>query len=211
MKNFSLLVLMILMVNACSSHKKPTSPIVTVPDEVTVVEGGTPLDDIAVVDSPEGPIKIEIVPEQRGDYGVKSTLKVVKQLAEIGNCLLTKKAFFEEIKNHKQFDYTKDSSAKVSETLSRYNPVVLTTYYKGWPSKTIAYRNVGSNVVYLNTRFLESKPNKDRMNTLWHERAHVAGYGHGDNSSVGKGNSVPYGTGKMSEKYFNECYNQVIK
>lgn len=220
MKNFLVLFSMLVFVFSCTSNKTPETnyrdqtpqwvldAYEVKPPVTVVVPGGTPLQTVDVIKTPSETIKLEEVPgqnHQTGDFSVKSDLKVVKQLAELGNCLVMKTKLYDEIKAHKQFDYTTDTSEVVAENLATYVPVVLTTYKKSF-SKTIAYRNVGSNVIYLNTAKLPSKPTKERLNTLWHERSHVAGYGHGNNSSVGKGNSVPYGTGSMVEKYFDECY-----
>lgn len=222
MKNFIVLIFMLVMVIACSTTKPisnstkaleildpvkvPTKNIIL---ETVVVPSETALEFLGTVSTPTETIKVETVPGQdmsKGDFSVKSNLAVVKTLADIGNCLVLKHNFYADIEAHKQFDYTKDTSVEVATKLTDYIPVVLTTYYKPWPSKTIAYRNPGSNVIYLNTRFLQSKPTKDRLNTLWHERAHVRGYDHGDNYAKGKGNSVNYGTGKIAESYFDECY-----
>jgi len=221
MKNFMLLGFMILMVFSCSTTPKysyrdaaPAEWVVEAyetlaPIQTVVVSGGTNLETLGTKLTDNEEIKIEVVPGQShrtGDYSVKSSLKVVKQLAELGNCLVFNQKFYDEIKAHKQFDYTKDDSVTVAQNLSLYTPVVLSTFYKPWPSKTVAYRNVGSNVLYLNTRFLSSKPTKENLNTIWHERSHVVGYGHGDNNKTGKENSVSYGTGSDAEKYFDECY-----
>lgn len=217
MKFLSLLLLFI--ITSCSVTPQPRpvdilgpqdvpTSIEIKPLETVVVPGGTQLETADIISTPQEAIKIEVVPgqhHQSGDFSVKSSLKVVKQLAELGNCLVLKERFYNEISNHKQFDYTSDNSEAVANKLADFVPVVLTTYKKRF-SKSIAYRNVGSNVIYLNTLKLGTKPTKDRLNTIWHERTHVAGFGHGDNYKNGKENSVPYGTGEMSEKYFDECY-----
>lgn len=216
MKFFVLGFMIFIVGVSCSTQYVPTKttevitvePVEVKPLETVVVPGGTQLEPAGTVTTPSEVIKLEEVPgqhHQTGDYSVKSSLKVVKQLADIGNCLVYKAKFYDEIKAHKQFDYTKDSSETVADKLSLYTPVVLTTYSKRF-TKTIAYRNKGSNVIYLNLVKLKSIPTKEGVNTLWHERSHVVGYGHGDNYAAGKDNSVPYGTGKMSEKYFDECY-----
>lgn len=209
------LLLLLLVVSCITPQPRPVEilqpnfdPIEVKPLETVTAPGGTKLETSDVIQTPHETIKVEVVPGQHhltGDYSAKSDLKVVKQLAELGNCIVMKERFYDEITKHKQFDYTKDSSEIVANKLSLYTPVVLTTYKKYF-TKTIAYRNVGSNVLYLNVVKLGSTPTKERLNTIWHERSHVAGYGHGDNYAKGKENSVPYGTGSMAEKYFDECY-----
>jgi hypothetical protein len=43
------------------------------------------------------------------------------------------------------------------------------------------------------------------VNTALHECSHLAGYTHGDNSPVGKENSVPYWVGSKAEEVAVKC------
>lgn len=136
-------------------------------------------------------------------FSVKSSLAYLKEVARASDCVIKNEAFLKEIGSHKQFDYTKLSSADVEKQLRTYKPIVLSSYRKVF-SKSIAYRNTGSNVVYFNTA-KNPRPMKQMVNTAFHEWSHVQGFGHGDNYLKGKSNSVPYGGGDIAEKYVDEC------
>ena len=191
---------------------KPAKVEVVKPTETVVVPGGTATTD-TTVKTPDETIKVEVVPGQvssKSDYAVKSTLSFMKDVGEVANCVIYNADFIKEVSTHKQFDYTKDSSKLVAEKMSRFTPVILTTYKKS-STATLAYRNVGSNVLHFNTgknksgNYLNPRAMKYMLNTAIHERLHVVGYGHGDNKAAGKSNSVPYGIGKIAEKYAERC------
>lgn len=217
MKNLYVFLFLIFAVvlSSCGSvqtskpQPKESTPEISKPvqPETIAVEGGTVLEKVGDVQTEYGEkISLEMVPGQSldsGDYSVKSKLPFIHDIAKIANCLLTKEAFFKEIESFPKYDYTTDSSILVAKALAFRTPVVVSTYCKKF-TKTLAYRNVGSNVLYINT-CKQWGISPDLLNTLWHERSHVVGYGHGDNSSKGKQKSVPYGTGNMAEKYFAEC------
>lgn len=137
------------------------------------------------------------------DFTVKSTLAYLKDVAIVADCVLKDPDFIKEVNAHGQFDYTKDISIEVARKIVLPTPVVISTYKKRF-TKSIAYRNVGSNVLYFNT-MKNPRSMKEMVNTLSHERLHVVGYGHGSNSSKGKENSVNYSLGKLSEKYVDRC------
>lgn len=170
------------------------------------VPGGTETKVVETVKTPEEVIKVEVVPGQvkvQTDYAVKSSLQYMVDVAEVANCVIYNPKFIAEVQTHKQFDYTKDNSATIAKKMAEFTPVILSTFKKPL-SKTIAVRNVGSNVLYFNTS-KNPRLMKYMVNTAVHERLHVVGYGHGDNSASGKGNSVPYGIGDIAEKYADAC------
>lgn len=155
------------------------------------------------INTPEETIKAEVLSGQITDYAVKSTLPYIKDVAEVANCVIYNDKFRAEVAAHKQFDFTKDDSKTVARKMAVWTPVVISTYKKRF-TKTIAYRNVGSNVLYFNTT-MNPRSMREMVNTAVHERLHVVGYGHGDNYAKGKGNSAPYKIGDLSEKYVAEC------
>jgi prolyl-tRNA editing enzyme YbaK/EbsC (Cys-tRNA(Pro) deacylase) len=62
---------------------------------------------------------------------------------------------------------------------------------------TIAFHKGGK--AYFNKHKLERKK-CSMVNTLVHEYMHFIGYSHGDNSPVGKENSVPYYFGNRAQE-----------
>jgi len=121
---------------------------------------------------------------------------VFDRATEIANAVLESGEFYDAVRAHKQFDSTMMSSAEVARTLSQA--------YKHRDIKVVTYRprNPWSRA---NAYFTDSRPNhlnlnsrKNRTEVQWaltiiHEFTHAAGFGHGDNSRSGKGNTVPYG------------------
>lgn len=188
-------------------------PVESKPAPTVVVPGGTETTVSETVKTPTETIKVETLPGQQAigsDYSVKSTLSWLAEVGKVANCVVKQPDFIKEVSEHKQFDYTSDSSKTVAEKMAKFTPVILTTYTKNC-SSAIAYRNVGSNIVYFNLgkncklQRLNPRAMKYMINTAIHERLHVVGYGHGDNNSKGKGNSVPYGVGDLAEKYADRC------
>lgn len=219
MRNIITLVLLLASVDAMSwgapKPKKPETqkPAEAIPETViiSVDDKKDPVPTVIETDVLKNgeTVKIQEVPGQdvsKGDFAVRfgaTKYPFIEDAAKLGNCLLSRDKFKKEISSHKQFDYTKNKSDKVSKDLFSRTPIVVRTYCKK-VTKTLGYRPIGSNEFYVNI-CKRTSLSADLVNTIWHEGTHVKGYGHGDNSSVGKGNSVPYGTGDMSEKYYSEC------
>jgi len=235
-----LLITMLLLV-ACShtetvkTPEKPTTEVVTDPatlpvedavvldqtvldpeqtPEVVVVPGGTVLvDQPTIPNSSEGKIEIETVPGQvkeQSTFAVKSDLKWVADAAKVAECVIRNEDFLKEVANHPQFTYTTKTSKQVSDSMRRFVPSVITTYKKRFTS-TIAYRNVGSNVVYLNLA-KNPRPIKELVNTLIHENLHCRDWGHPSNRTATRPESVPYKVGLIAEKYANgECSKEILK
>lgn len=137
------------------------------------------------------------------EFTVKSSLSYLQDVAVVAKCVTTHPEFLAEVAAHGQFDYTKDSSELIAQNIKKPTNIIISTYKKRF-TKSIAYRNVGSNVLYFNT-MKNPRVMRDMVNTLIHESMHIKGYGHGDNSPKGKGNSVPYSLGNISEKYVDRC------
>lgn len=155
-------------------------------------------------------LMILMIPESKAsDFTVKSNLSYLQDVAVVANCVTTHPDFLKEVAAHKQFDFTAHSSFLVSQNIARLTPVILSTYKKSF-TKSIAYRNIGSNVLYFNTT-KNPRSMRSMVNTACHERSHVVGYGHGDNSAKGKENSVPYSLGSLCEKYADKCNSTKTK
>lgn len=139
-------------------------------------------------------------------FTTSSQLAWVNDLVKTANCVSNNQKYIDEVKAHKQFDYTDKTSSEVAELLGSDKIAKVSTYRTKNPvSKAIATTFAGDkDTVYLNTR-RNPRDMKDMVNTLFHERFHLLGFSHGDNSPVGKENSVNYGAGAMAEKYVEEC------
>jgi hypothetical protein len=136
---------------------------------------------------------------------VKSSLPWMSSLGKTADCIIQNAEFRAEVSAIKVFDYSKRSGIQVIEDLSKMNDVAISTYRTKSPwSKTIAYTYGGAKTIYFNTR-KNPRDVPSMINTVIHESTHIVGYGHGDNSSKGKGNSVPYKVGSIAEKYSGKC------
>lgn len=101
-----------------------------------------------------------------------------------------------------KYDYTVDSPETVKKQLSNSVAVIIALYTtkNPWSSAIATTFNNDRERIYLNTR-KHPRPVPEMINTLFHEGlGHLNGYGHGDNYSAGKENSVPYKIGEIAEK-----------
>jgi hypothetical protein len=139
-------------------------------------------------------------------YSVKSSLKWVKQLADVSNCVIKNEEFLKEVEAFPKYDFTTKTSKEVAQAYRSSAPSVISTYKTKNPwSKAIATTYTGdSKTIYLNLR-KNPRPLKEMVNTAIHERGHGLGFSHGDNSSWGKENSVNYRVGLIAEKYVEKC------
>lgn len=108
--------------------------------------------------------------------------------------------------NKATFDYSDATPTQIRERIAKGFNIRVTTYqpsiWKGgkW-SKVVGYHSAGT--IYLNTYYV-NRHECEVINTLVHEPMHYLGYSHGDNSSVGKDNSVPYWMGDRAEELCRE-------
>lgn len=104
--------------------------------------------------------------------------------------------------NRSKFDESEDTPDMIKAKIRNGFEVFITTYkpsiWKGgkW-SSVVGYHSDG--VIYLNTYYI-NRPDCEVINTLVHEPMHTLGYGHGDNSSVGKDGTVPYWMGDRAQE-----------
>lgn len=103
----------------------------------------------------------------------------------------------------KVFDYNTDSADTIRAKIMRGFDVTIQPFTPPWylkPKwrKTIAYHEDWT--IYLHSSRL-NRPDCDIIDTIAHESTHAWGYGHGDDSSVGKDLAFPYWAGELARTY----------
>lgn len=163
-----------------------------------------PVDVVYTEETPV--IVLDQEPLKREVFSTKSTLQWMKDTARIGNCVINNQAFLKEVEAFPKFTFTDKSSKEVADSLRNAKPVVLSTYRTKNPwSSVIATTWANDQTVYFNTR-RNPRPMPELLNTSCHEGlGHLQGWSHGDNSPVGKEDSVPYRLGAICEKYEEKC------
>ena len=183
----SLLILLFLF--SCSNS--PTKKVITETVEVPI----------------EAPIEI-----YSSFYVNKDTRSWVGDVIKTANCITINKNFHKDILSHGSYEHYTGSNKAIVKSLLSNKVATVGTYYKKysvWPKRTSvrAYRNIGSNKIYINRANVSNKADANLVNTFIHERLHVLGYGHKGNKKYKYNNinSVPYAVGAKSEKYFKQC------
>jgi hypothetical protein len=129
----------------------------------------------------------------------------VNDLVKYANCVINHSDFINEIESQKVFEYTEKTGYAVIAALHERRCGLRLYATKNPFSSVIAttYAN-DREYLYFNTR-KNPRDMKYMVNTAIHECSHLAGFSHGDNSPVGKENSVPYFIGKSSESVVEKC------
>jgi hypothetical protein len=139
-------------------------------------------------------------------FTAKSNLSWVESLAAKSNCIIKNDQLLKEIKGIKSFTHGVATGIKVADDLGKIPAIKISTYKSKNPfSKAIATTYPSDKeTIYLNLR---SNPRAmdDMVATVCHEATHILNYGHGDNSPVGKYNSVPYKVQSLCKKYYHLC------
>lgn len=168
-------------------------------------------DEVVVKDPATLPVETGVVLDQerlaKEVFTTKSSLPYMAEVARISNCIVNNEAFLKEVELYPKFTFTDKTSKQVADSLRNPRPVVLSTYRTKNPwSAAIATTFSGDpTAVYFNTR-KNPRPMPELVNTSCHEGlGHIQGYGHGNNSPVGKEDSVPYGLGTICEKFVSSC------
>jgi hypothetical protein len=143
--------------------------------------------------------------------GLTTSKTWLGDVARVTECVVRNEQFLTEVGNFPKYTHTDKTPKQVEQALraalvpGKEISVHLTTYKTRWPwSKTIAYRNVGDNTVYFNL-WQNPREISEMLDTATHEWLHVVGFGHGNNSSRGKQDSVPYRVGSIAAKYIQHC------
>lgn len=98
----------------------------------------------------------------------------------------------------KEFDFTTDTLEEILQRLKNQVRLKVRTFEPNSDQMvTVAFHRGGT--AYFNKHKLERKT-CSMINTLVHEYMHFVGYSHGDNSPVGKENSVPYYFGNRAQE-----------
>lgn len=138
-------------------------------------------------------------------FGVETEARI-RAAAEKVNKVFSSRRFQELVKSRESWDHTENDGATVlRDILSQSHQVAIVGFRPRNPwSKVVASTVFGTATIQLNTRTLAAWSVDDLAGTLAHELTHLTpesgsrrGYGHGSNSSVGKGASVPYGIGEI--------------
>jgi hypothetical protein len=136
---------------------------------------------------------------------VKSSLDWMKESAKVANCVLNHAEFKAELALVESFDYSDDNGVQVLEKLSKVKCVASTYKTRNPFSKAIATTYATDKTTYYFNLRKNPRKMKYMVNTHIHECLHLAGYSHGDNSSIGKEKSVNYFVGSLGEKYSEKC------
>ena len=103
-----------------------------------------------------------------------------------------------DIIKRKKYDFSDDELPEILRRLQEKIRLKVSTFEPNHEQMvTIAYHKGGT--AYFNELKLE-RSDCALINTLVHEYMHFAGYSHGDNSPIGKENSVPYYFGNRAQE-----------
>ena len=144
----------------------------------------------------------------------------LRRAAAFVNRLDGTEAFWTDIRNKPDYDYTRLSSAEVHRRLRASDGTVRVKLWTPKPDtylKTVALTRKSSPwYIYYNTRKLD-RLTSSMVNTIVHEFVHSVDYfddgddaiemGHGGSSSVGKQDSAPYWIGSRAARYYRQAMN----
>lgn len=141
-------------------------------------------------------------------YILRSNIAKLKSAVDLALEVFQNDQFYQEIAAKDKFDQSDASPNQIAELLGAFEiPVNIEGFYPRWFErlkyrKTLAY-TVGGNV-YFNLRKM-NRSDASLAATLVHETVHVVdnyssefSFGHGGNSSNGKGNTAPYWIGNLA-------------
>lgn len=129
----------------------------------------------------------------------------VIDLADKANCVINHSEYISAIQSKASFDYSEQTGADVYSRMKKVTcGIRLYATKNPWSSAIATTYATDRQYLYLNSR-KNPRPLPQMMNTVIHECSHLAGYKHGDNSPVGKENSVPYWIGDKAEKIAAKC------
>lgn len=180
MKNLLLIVL--LLNTACVTKiKYPTSSTNSIPS--------------VQVEAPSSPVP----------FHTEINYQWAKDLVKVANCLINKQEFINAIESIDKFDYSDKNGKTVIELMKGAKcGIRVYTTKNPWSSAIATTYASDKEYLYLNLR-KNPRAMGAMVNTAIHECSHIAGFSHGDNSPVGKENSVPYLIGRKAEELVHLC------
>lgn len=137
--------------------------------------------------------------------------KVIRCIRE-ANRLLSDNSFLAHIEKHGVFDYSRDGvdgvdGEELVEIIQDFTGKAKLAGYRPWSKRVLArVHSRTPSLIEISTKRLD-RPYKDIVGTIVHEFIHVLDnfhrfyFGHGDNSSKGKGNSAAYKVGDEAKKF----------
>lgn len=191
MKLMMIQLLLLAALSSCATGKLPSTPANEVPVNTEVTE----------------PVQVEKPYEPVTVFTYKSSLTWVKKVNECANKIVNDKEFQAELLAKEKFDYSGDSGEVVLGKLLNHKCVIRTYKTKSPWTRVVAttYRSNKTDL-YLNRR--KSRTIAQWSGTSIHECSHNFGYSHGDNSSAGKQQSVPYWIGYAAERHAKRICQQ---
>lgn len=130
--------------------------------------------------------------------------EIIEDSVEDANYLFNSELFFEKILAKDSFDNSNADGSKIVELIKNCTVKASLEFYKPLPippwSRANAYtKRSAPSTIFLNRRKLRNRSIESIAATIVHEYMHLVdfasdGYefGHGDNDSAGKSNTVPY-------------------
>lgn len=162
-----------------------------------------PVDNFPQVENT--PTQIAAPAFTRKVFIAKSSLAWVIDLVDRANCIINNEEFIKEVEGFPGFTFTEATPGQVAASLRSMGPFTISTYKARIGSKVIATTySSDKTTLYLNLR-KNPRDIASMGNTVLHEGLHLAGYSHGNNSSVGKQDSINYRVGSIAEKYITLC------
>lgn len=142
----------------------------------------------------------------------KGSNEKVIDCVEFINQLFEEDFFYDSISDIDHFTHTEYSKSEILEKIKNVNGITTVKLYKSlnpWTRSNAYVSPKHKNTLFLNTRKLW-RDKGDIINTIMHECVHVIDFndnnkidfGHGDNYSRGKENSVPYRIGQLAKDLY---------
>ena len=185
MKNFLLILVLILLASCATKQTKVEVP------------------------TPEAKTEVFETKVTSKVFDYRSSLTWVKKLTKAVNCTINKESFAKRLTSVKSFDYSTHNGTQVYNNLINHNCRIRTYKTKNPFSNVIATTYTANTFdVYLNRRKNPRYPMDRMINTALHECLHNVKYGHGDNRNINnsKGNSVPNKVGLIAQQESKGCF-----
>ena len=130
----------------------------------------------------------------------------IKESVRLGNLYFQSTDFAKDVRALKTYLYADCTPEEILDCFtSRKDAIEIICYNFGWKARNVLGKEVGDGYAHVNSRYLD-RSIASIAATAVHEAAHVVdGYfrkryfGHGDNSSVGKGTTFTYHIGNCAE------------